>query len=130
MTHGYSVKNLPWQTLPKRVRLQDYLLASTLDLGRGTSLPFIRQHLAYPRTLSEMLSDHLRLRSAISLRWRTTQHELLTRISTRLFTVFKWSVLTIAIAATILLVMKIAWWKMAAESCILCVPNFLLEVFL
>lgn len=129
MIHGYSVKNLPWQTLPKQVRLQDFLLASTLDLGRGTSLPFIRQHLVYPRTLTEMLSDHLRLRSVISLRWRTTHHERLTRISTRLFMVFKWCVLTIGIAATILLAAKIAW-KMDASSCILCVPNFLLEVFL
>lgn len=123
MTHGYSVKNLPWQTLPKQVRLQDFLLASTLDLGRGTSLPFIRRHLVYPRTLSEMFSDHLRLRSATSLRWRTTHHVRLTRISTVLFTVFKCCVLTIGIAATILLVAKIAW-KLDVSSCIVCVPNF------
>lgn len=123
MISGYSARSSPWQTLPKRVRLRDFLLVSALDLGRGTSPRFTHRHLGYPRTLSEMLSDHLRLLSATSLRWRTTHHVRLTRISTKLFTVFKWCVLLIGIAATILLVAKIAW-KMDVSSCILCVPNF------
>lgn len=123
MISGYNARSSPWQTLPRRVPLRDFLLVSALDLGKGTSPRFTRRHLGYPRTLSEMLSDHLRSLSATYLRWRITHHERLTRISTRLFTVFKWCVLTIGIAATILLVAKIAW-KMDASSCTLCVLNF------